>query len=100
MSIRPAWPRYHKVCTQRAQDSSHQEGRNTQRLVHLARGVLERRYAVIIRGKVTESGQVIFKIIGEVVALPGGFVVELDVDDMMSVLVSRFDHANHIEGCS
>ena len=62
--------------------------------------MLELQYAAIIRGNVTESGQVVFEIIGEVVALPGGFVVELDVDDMMSVLISRFDHANHVEGYS
>ena len=51
-----------------------------------------------MRGWVTEGAQVVFKVIGEMVALPRGFIVELDVDDMMGFLVGRFDHADHVEG--
>ena len=50
--------------------------------------------------RVTEGGQVVFEIISEMVALPRGFIVELDVYDIMRVLISCFDHADHVEGCS
>lgn len=48
----------------------------------------------------TESGQVVLEVVGEMVALPGGFIVELDVYDVVGILISRFDHANQIEGYS
>lgn len=52
-----------------------------------------------MKAQFTESGQVVFEVVGEMVAFPHGFVVELDIYDMVSVLVSRFYHADHVEGC-
>jgi len=52
-----------------------------------------------MRNQVTESSQVVFKIIGEMVALPRGFIVELDVYDVVRALVGCFNHADHVEGC-
>ena len=76
-----------------------QEDTNIQRHVHLAGGLEPRRVTIQTRGRSTEGGQVVFEVIGEVVALPRGFIVELNVYDMVGVLVSRFDHADHVEGC-
>ena len=75
-----------------------QEGRNIQHRVHLADEV-----RVKVRNDlngVTESSQVVFEVIGEMIAVPRGFIVELNVDNVVGVLVSRFDHADHVKGCS
>jgi len=52
-----------------------------------------------MKGRVTKGGQVVFEVISEVVALPRRFIVELDIDNMVGVLVRRFDHSDHVEGC-
>lgn len=36
--------------------------------------------------------QVVLEIIGEIVALPRGFIVEFNVHDVVGVLVGGFDH--------
>jgi hypothetical protein len=100
MSIRLAWPRNRKVCTRRVPDGPRQEDRNTLHHVHLASDVRTKARGDANGDQVTESGQVVLEVIGEMVALPRGFIVELDVYDMMGILVGRFDHADHVEGWS
>ena len=99
-SIRLAWPRNHKVCTQRVRDGPRQEDRNTPHRVHLASGVRTKARGDTNEDQVTESRQVVLEVISEVVALSRGFIVELDVYDMVGILVGSFDHANHVEGWS
>ena len=99
MSIRLVWPRYRKVCTRRVRDGPRQEDRNIRRPFHLAEKVRPRYVTIQARGQVTKSAQIVFEVICEMVALPRGFVIEFNVDDMVGVLVSSLDHANHVEGC-
>ena len=49
-------------------------------------------------GLLTESGQIVFKMVSEVIAFSCGTVVELDVDDMVGILVSDFYDTNHVVG--
>ena len=81
----------------RVQDCPHQEDRNILLPVHLIMGVRAEGLDNANGGRVTESRQVVLEIIGEMVALPCGFIVELDIHDMVGVLVGGFDHTNQVE---
>jgi hypothetical protein len=48
------------------------------------------------KGVYTERGEIIFVVIGEVVAFTCRAVMELDVDDVVRVLVGHFDDADHV----
>jgi hypothetical protein len=47
----------------------------------------------------TQSGSGVLGMILEVVASPGAFVMEFNVDNVVRVLVGDVNDANHVEGC-
>lgn len=84
----------------RVQGDLHQEDRHTRRRVHLAKERESQCWDSASGSHFTKSGQVVLKVISEMIALPRGFIVELNVHDVVGILVGRFDHANHIKSYS
>lgn len=46
---------------------------------------------------ITEISQVVLEVVREMVSLPRGAIVKLDVHYMMSVLVGDIDYSDHVE---
>jgi hypothetical protein len=58
------------------------------------------RYVHSIKTTLTQSCEVIFEVVGEMVDFACGVVMKFYIDDVMCILISHFNDSNHVICCS